>query len=54
MLPGDWIYADAAGVVVIPPGDLRPVLEEAARIEERDAATVARMREEDLRRAGGG
>lgn len=50
VFPGDWIYADAAGSVVIPPGDLREVLEEAARIEERDAATVARMRAEDLAR----
>jgi regulator of RNase E activity RraA len=50
VFPGDWIYADAAGAVVVPPGDLRPVLEEAARIEERDAETVARMRAEDLAR----
>lgn len=45
--PGDWVYADAAGAVVIPPADLEPVLEEALRIEERDAAAVARMRERD-------
>lgn len=50
VFPGDWIYADAAGGVVIPPGDLRDVLEEAARIEERDAQAVARMRAEDLAR----
>ena len=50
VLPGDWVYADRSGAVVIPPGDLRPVLEEAARIEERDAAEVARMREADARR----
>ena len=49
VLPGDWIYADSAGAVVIPPADLRTILEEAARIEERDAAEVARMREEDAR-----
>ncbi|WP_217915433.1 RraA family protein [Miltoncostaea marina] len=48
--PGDWVYADASGAVVIPPDDLRPVLEEAARIEERDAAEVARTRREDLAR----
>lgn len=47
IFPGDWVYADRSGVVVIPPGDVRPVLEEALRIEERDAATVARMRAED-------
>ncbi len=54
VVPGDWIYADAAGVVVIPPDDLRPVLEEAVRIEERDAEIVARMRVQDLRRPGVG
>jgi len=50
VMPGDWIYADASGAVVVPPDDLRGILEEAARIEERDAAEVARMRAED--RAG--
>ncbi|MGD9694292.1 MAG: RraA family protein [Thermoleophilia bacterium] len=50
VLPGDWIYADASGAVVIPPADLREILEEAARIEERDAAAVERMRAEDLAR----
>jgi regulator of RNase E activity RraA len=53
VFPGDWVYADRSGAVVIPPGDLRAVLEEAARIEERDAETVARMRDQDrARRAG--
>jgi regulator of RNase E activity RraA len=50
VFPGDWIYADASGAVVVPAGDLREVLEEAARIEERDAEVVARMRTEDLAR----
>lgn len=50
VLRGDWVYADAAGAVVIPPDDLRGVLEAAARIEERDAAEVARARERDARR----
>lgn len=50
VIPGDWVYADRSGAVVIPSDDLRPVLEEAARIEERDAAEVARMRAEDLGR----
>jgi hypothetical protein len=45
--------ASAAGVVVIPADDLRPVLEEAAGIEDRDAETVARMRDEDRRGPGG-
>lgn len=51
VFPGDWVYADRAGAVVIPADDLREVLEEAERIEERDAATVARMRAEDATRA---
>ena len=50
VLPGDWIYADRSGAVVIPPDDLREILEEAARIEERDAREVQRMRQEDARR----
>jgi regulator of RNase E activity RraA len=50
VVPGDWIYADASGAVVIPSTDLRDILEEAARIEDRDAAEVARMRELDRAR----
>ena len=50
VIPGDWVYADRSGAVVIPHDDLRAVLEEADRIEERDAAAVARMRAEDLAR----
>lgn len=52
VLPGDWVYADASGAVVVPADDLRAILEEAARIEERDAAEVARMREADGARSG--
>ncbi len=46
VLPGDWIYADGAGAVVIPAGDLDAVLAHAHLIEERDAAavTAARLR----------
>jgi regulator of RNase E activity RraA len=47
VFPGDWIYADASGAVVSPPGDVGEILEEAARIERRDAAEVERMREAD-------
>ena len=53
VLPGDWIYADRSGAVVIPPDDLAPILEEAERIEERDAAAVERMRAEDAARLAG-
>jgi len=47
VFPGDWIYADASGAVVIPADDLREILEQAARIEEKDAAEVQRLREVD-------
>lgn len=50
VVPGDWIYADASGAVVVPAADLAGILEEAARIEERDAAAVERMRAEDAAR----
>ena len=50
VIPGDWVYADRSGAVVIPRDDLRAVLEEADRIEGHDAAAVARMRAEDLSR----
>jgi 4-hydroxy-4-methyl-2-oxoglutarate aldolase len=50
VFPGDWIYADAAGAVVMPVADVRAVLEEAVRTDERDAATVARVRDEDRAR----
>ena len=44
VLPGDWIFADAAGAVVIPAGDITAVLDAARAIEERDAAAVAAAR----------
>ena len=47
VFPGDWIYADGSGAVVIPVDDLREILEHAARIEEKDAAEVERMRAVD-------
>ena len=47
VFPGDWIYADASGAVVVPADDLGEILEQAARIEEKDAAEVQRLREVD-------
>jgi len=44
VLPGDWIFADAAGAVVIPAADVAAVLAEAHAIEERDAAAVTAAR----------
>jgi regulator of RNase E activity RraA len=50
VFPGDWVYADAAGAVVMPAADVAEVLEEAVRIDQRDAATAARAWEEDRAR----
>ncbi len=46
VLPGDWIFADGAGAVVIPGGAVTEVLADAHLIEEKDAAaiTAARLR----------
>ena len=46
VLPGDWLFADQAGAVVIPAADIAAVLEAAREIEEKDAAavTAARLR----------
>lgn len=46
VLPGDWVYADTAGAVVIPDVDLEAVIAAAHEIEARDAAavTAARLR----------
>lgn len=40
VLPGDYVYADASGAVVIPRADLVRVLHTALAIEEADAASV--------------
>lgn len=44
VLPGDWIYADGAGAVVIPAADIDTVLADAHLIEEKDAAAVTATR----------
>ena len=46
VLPGDWVYADGAGAVIVPAGDVEAVLADARVIEEQDAAavTAARLR----------
>jgi regulator of RNase E activity RraA len=44
VLPGDWIFADNAGAVIIPDEDLEAVLDGAREIERRDADAVSRAR----------
>lgn len=44
VLPGDWIFADNAGAVIVPDEDLDEVLEAARAIERRDADAVRAAR----------
>ncbi|WP_405771165.1 RraA family protein [Actinacidiphila glaucinigra] len=44
--PGDYVFADTAGAVVIPRASIERVLQEAAKIDAEDAASVARIRGE--------
>jgi regulator of RNase E activity RraA len=40
VIPGDYIYADASGAVVIPRASLQRVIEEALRVEAEDARSL--------------
>jgi regulator of RNase E activity RraA len=44
--PGDWIYGDGSGLVVIPGGEVRAILDAALEREDADAAEAARIRAE--------
>ena len=44
VIPGDWVYADTAGVVIVPAASVIEVFEEAIRIEKADADAVAKTR----------
>ena len=43
VFPGDWIFADVSGTVVVPPGHLDRVLHEAHRIVAEDAGFRAEI-----------
>lgn len=45
--PGDYLYVDSHGGVVIPGSDVEGVVEEAVRLEELDAEWIERIRDED-------
>ncbi|MEU6343734.1 RraA family protein [Streptomyces sp. NPDC046977] len=47
VVPGDYVYADSGGAVVIPAGSVRRVLEEAVRIEAEDKHSAEVIRAED-------
>ena len=50
VIPGDWIYADAAGAVVIPAAARDEIIAAAVQRELEDAAEVQRIAEEYSRR----
>lgn len=50
LVPGDYVYADHSGVVVIPAGHLEQVLRSAAEIDAEDKAILSAIRQEDPRK----
>jgi len=49
--PGDYVYADASGAVVIPEQSLERVIDEALKVEDEDAQSLDRMAAEVPRSA---
>jgi 4-hydroxy-4-methyl-2-oxoglutarate aldolase len=47
VVPGDYVYADASGAVIVPSGVMEEVFQDAAAREVRDAASADRMKQED-------
>lgn len=47
ILPGDHVYADGAGAVVLPRDHVEELLDRAVEIEAEDEETARRVREED-------
>ena len=50
VMPGEYVFADSSGAVVIPPGDLEQVLAEARSIEADDARSARRSPARTARR----
>jgi regulator of RNase E activity RraA len=50
VMPGHYVYADAAGAVVIPAAEVGAVVEEAAQIGRDDASFLDQIKSEDPRR----
>jgi 4-hydroxy-4-methyl-2-oxoglutarate aldolase len=47
VIPGDYVYADGAGAVIVPAALVGEVMEDAVVREEKDAASMERMKTED-------
>ncbi|NDV08826.1 hypothetical protein GXW84_30830 [Rhodococcus sp. IEGM 248] len=55
VMPGDYLYADASGAVVIPAASLHRVIDEAIDIEAEDSRFAEEIAQEDpaaMRRRG--
>jgi 4-hydroxy-4-methyl-2-oxoglutarate aldolase len=47
VMPGDYVYADASGTVVVPAGEIEAILEEANRVADEDARFIDEIGRED-------
>ena len=47
VIPGDYVYADSAGAVIVPANAIVKALEEAARIESIDAQYIEKIKREN-------
>ncbi len=47
IIPGDFIYADEAGAVVLPARDVQQLFDEAEKIEKVDADFIEEIKSED-------
>lgn len=54
VMPGQYVYADAAGAVVIPADEVRRVVEEAVQISRDEVSSLAEIKTEDPSRMVGG
>jgi 4-hydroxy-4-methyl-2-oxoglutarate aldolase len=50
VVPGDWVYADGAGVVIVPERDADAVIDAARAIEARDGEEILRLAAADAAR----
>jgi len=47
VIPGDYVYADSSGAVIIPGGDVEKVLESAVKNENNDTQLITDIKSED-------
>jgi regulator of RNase E activity RraA len=54
VIPGDYVYADRSGAVVVPRASLKRVIDEALQVETEDARSLERIAAERIRRTSDG